>query len=128
MMLTRSQFMPLRNQQKGGSLVSILAFLVLMVFALNFLVRIFSMHWDDRILVSILDDLPEVLDRDTSVKEVRKLIDSRLDINRLRAIPTNELVITKHNDQIKLIWQYERRDHVMSNVDIVLSFNHEYSY
>jgi hypothetical protein len=120
--------MPLRNQQKGGSLVSILAFLVLMVFALNFLVRIFSMHWDDRILVSILDDLPEVLDRDTSVKEVRKLIDSRLDINRLRAIPTNELVITKHNDQIKLIWQYERRDHVMSNVDIVLSFNHEYSY
>ncbi len=116
------------KQQSGVSLISILAFLVLLIFALNFLVRIFSMHWDDRILVSILDDLPEAMDANTSVKEVRNLIDKRLDINRLRAIPTNELVITKQKGQIKLIWQYERRDHVMSNVDIALSFNHEYSY
>lgn len=120
--------MTTRSKQSGVSFISILAFLVLVVFSLNFLVRIFSLHWDDRILVSILDDLPEVINRDTTVKEVQKLIANRLDINRLRSIPTTELVITKHNDQIKLIWQYERRDHVMSNVDIVLSFNHEYSY
>lgn len=117
-----------RSKQSGGSFISILAFLVLVVFALNFLVRIFSLHWDDRVLVSILDDLPEVIERDTTVKEVQKLIANRLDMNRLRAISTDELVITKHNDQIKVIWQYERRDHVMSNVDIILSFNHEYSY
>ena len=117
-----------RSKQSGVSFISILAFLVLVVFALNFLVRIFSLHWDDRVLVSILDDLPEVIERDTTVKEVQKLIANRLDMNRLRAISTDELVITKHNDQIKVIWQYERRDHVMSNVDIILSFNHEYSY
>lgn len=116
------------KQQSGVSLISILAFMVLLIFALNFLVRIFSMHWDDRVLVSILDDLPEVIDANTSAKEVRNLINKRLDINRLRAIPTNELVITKQKGRIKLIWQYERRDHVMSNVDIALSFNHEYSY
>jgi len=116
------------SKQTGVSFISILAFLILVVFTLNFVVRIFSLHWDDRMLVSILDDLPEVIDSDTSVKEVRKLIDNRLDMNRLRGIPTTELVITKHKDQINLIWQYERRDHVMSNVDIILSFNHEYSY
>ena len=117
-----------RSKQSGVSFISILAFLVLVVFALNFLVRIFSLHWDDRVLVSILDDLPEVIERDTTVKEVQKLIANRLDMNRLRAISTDELVITKHNDQSKVIGQYERRDHVMSNVDIILSFNHEYSY
>ena len=118
----------LKSKQAGASFISILAFLVLLVFSLNFVVRIFGMHWDDRLLVSILDDLPEVINRDTSVKEVRKLLNSRLDINRMRMIPTNELVITKHKGQIKLIWQYERREHVMSNVDIALTFNHEYDF
>ena len=118
----------LKSKQAGASFISILAFLVLLVFSLNFVVRIFGMHWDDRLLVSILDDLPEVINRDTSVKEVRKLLNSRLDINRMRMIPMNELVITKHKGQIKLIWQYERREHVMSNVDIALTFNHEYDF
>ncbi len=114
-------------RQKGVSLISILAFLVLLGFSLNFVVRIFGMHWDDRLLVSILDDLPEVINRDSTENDVRKLLRNRLDINRLR-IPINDLVITKQKGEIKLIWPYERRDHVMSNVDIVLTFNHEYSY
>ncbi len=118
----------LKTKQGGASFISILAFLVLLGFSLNFLVRIFGMHWDDRLLVSILDGLPEVITRDTSEKEVRKLINNRLDMNRLRSIPTNELVITKHKGEIKMIWQYERREHVMSNVDIALTFNHEYSF
>ena len=118
----------LKSKQTGVSFISIFAFLVLLVFTLNFVVRIFGMHWDDRILVSILDDLPEVIDRDTTVKDVRKLISNRLDINSMRTIPMNELAITKHKGEIKLIWQYERREHVMSNVDIALTFNHEYSY
>ena len=85
----------IRSKQAGASFLSILAFLVLLGFSLNFIVRIFGMHWDDRILVSVLDDLPQVIDRDTSEKDVRKLLDSRLDINRLRMISTRDLVIKK---------------------------------
>jgi|TARA_B110000211_G_C13833302_1_gene444525 hypothetical protein len=118
----------LQSKQTGASLISIFAFLVLLIFSLNFVVRIFSLHWDDRVLVSILDDLPQVINSESSPKEVRKLLDNRLDINRLRSISTNELVITKHKGQLKLVWNYERREHVMSNVDIALTFNHEYSY
>lgn len=118
----------IRSKQAGASFLSILAFLVLLGFSLNFIVRIFGMHWDDRILVSVLDDLPQVIDRDSSEKDVRKLLNSRLDINRLRMISTRDLVIKKHKGEITLIWQYERREHVMSNVDIALTFSHEYSY
>ena len=117
-----------KSKQAGASFVSILAFLVLLGFSLNFIVRIFGMHWDDYMLVTILDDLPEIIDRDTSVKDVRKLLNKRLGTNYMGMIPTNELVITKRKGEIKLIWQYERREHVMSNVDIALTFNHEYSY
>lgn len=123
--MTKQRF---QSKQSGASFISILAFLALLIFSLNFIVRIFSLHWDDKILVSILDDLPEVINRDSSVKDVRKLIDNRLDINRLRSLPTTQLVITKNKGKINLIWQYERREHVMSNVDIALTFNHEYSY
>jgi hypothetical protein len=117
-----------QSKQVGASLIAILTFLALLVFSLNFIVRIFSLHWDDKLLVSILDDLPQAITRDTSVKQVRKLIDNRLDVNSLRSFPTTQLVITKKKGQINLIWQYERREHVMSNVDITLTFNHEYNY
>lgn len=117
-----------QSKQVGASLIALLTFLALLVFSLNFIVRIFSLHWDDKILVSILDDLPQVITRDTSVKELRRLIDNRLDINSLRSLPTTQLEITKKKGQIHLVWQYERREHVMSNVDIALTFNHEYSY
>jgi hypothetical protein len=116
-----------RAKQEGLSLISTLAFLVLLIFSLHFFVRIFGMHWDDRMLVTILDDLPEMINRDTSAKDIRKLLGEQLQVNRL-PIPTNELLITKRKGEIKLIWLYERRDHVMSNVDIALTFNHEYSY
>ena len=116
-----------RAKQEGLSLISTLAFLVLLIFSLHFFVRIFGMHWDDRMLVTILDDLPEMINRDTSAKDIRKLLGEQLQVNRL-PIPTNELLITKREGEIKLIWLYERRDHVMSNVDIALTFNHEYSY
>jgi hypothetical protein len=118
----------IKRKQAGASFISMLAFLLLLGFSLNFIVRIFGMHWDDRILVSVLEDLPQVIDRDTSEKDVRKLLDSRLDINRLRMISTKELIIKKNRGVITLIWQYERREHVMSNVDIALTFSHEYNY
>ncbi len=115
-----------KSKQSGASFIAILAFLVLLVFSLNFVVRIVSLHWDDKIVTTILDDLPQSINRDSNVKDVRKTINSGLDINRLRVIPMNELMITKHKGQIKLVWQYERREHVMSNVDIILTFKHEY--
>ena len=115
-------------KQSGVSFITVLVLLGLLAFSLNFIVRIAGMHWDDRILVSILDDLPEVLDKDSNVKDVQKLIGNRLDINRMRGISLEGLVITKHKGQIKLVWPYERRENVMSNIDIVLTFNHEYSY
>ena len=115
-------------KQSGVSFITVLALLGLLAFSLNFIVRIAGMHWDDRILESILDDLPEVLNKDSSVKDVQKLINNRLNMNRLRGIPTTELVITKQKGQLKLVWLYERRENVMSNIDIVLTFNHEYSY
>jgi hypothetical protein len=117
-----------KSKQVGASFTAILAFLVLLVFSLNFVVPIVSLHWDDKILVTILDDLPEAINRETSAKEVRKLLNKRLGTNHMSRISTDQLVITKHKGEIKLIWQYERREHVMSNVDIVLTFNHEYSY
>ncbi len=116
-----------KTKQAGASFISILAFLILLIFSLNFLVRIFALHWDDRLLTSILDDLPQAINQDTKERDVKSLIQKRLDINRLR-IPLNQLVVTKKKGQIQLIWQYERREHVMSNVDIALTFNHEYSY
>lgn len=117
----------IKTNQSGVSIISILAFLALLVFSLNFIVRIFAFHWDDRLLVSILDDLPKAITSDTKARDIERLLQKRLEINRLK-IPTNELVVTKKKGKISLLWQYERREHVMSNVDVLLTFNHEYSY
>lgn len=116
------------TKQKGASFTSLLLIVVLLVFSLNFVVRIASMQWDDRVLVSILDDLPEGFTGTPTEAQVLKLIRNRLDMNRLRGISIDQLVIKKQKNKVDLVWEYERRDNVMWNVDILLTFKHEYSY
>ena len=116
------------TKQKGASFTSLLLIAVLLVFSLNFVVRIASMHWDDRILVSILEDLPEGFTGAPTEAQVRKLIRNRLDMNRLRGISIDQLVIKKQKSKVDLVWEYERRDNVMWNIEILLTFKHEYSY
>lgn len=115
-------------KQKGASFTSLLLIVVLLVFSLNFIVRIASMQWDDRILVSILEDLPEGFTGTPTEAQVLKLIRNRLDMNRLRGISVDQLVIKKQKNKVDLVWEYERRDNVMWNVEILLTFKHEYSY
>lgn len=117
-----------KAKQTGGSLLTVLIFLIILGFSLNFVVRIASIHWDDRILVSILEDLPEGFTGEPNEKMVLKLLRNRLDMNRLRGISLDQLVINKQKGKVNLTWEYERRDHVIWNVDILLTFNHEYSY
>lgn len=117
-----------RTKQTGASMIAIIIFLIVLIFSLNFLGRILSLHYDDFILTKSLDDLSVELNADSTERDVLRLIDDRLHMNRLRDIPKDALSIKRIKGNLELVWSYERRDHVMWNVDIVTTFNHEYSY
>lgn len=116
------------RKQGGFSVVVLLLVLALSVFSANMLVRIAAMKWDNYMLTTILEDLGKDITAETREKDVQKLIDSRLDINGLRFISQKDLRIVKKKGKITLFWPYERRENTMSNIDLVMTFNHEYNY
>ena len=116
------------GRQKGVSVIVVLMVLALTIFSANFIVRIAAMKWDNYVVTTVLADLGSDIAPNMREKDIRKLVDGRLDINNLNFISKKDLRIVKKKGQISLFWPYERREHVMMNVDIVLNFNHEYSY
>jgi len=116
------------RKQGGFSVVLLLVVLALAVFSANMLVRIAAMKWDNYMLTTILEDLGKDIKSDMREKDIKKLIDGRLDINDLRFISQKDLRIVKKQGQFTLFWPYERRENTMSNIDLVMTFNHEYNY
>jgi len=116
------------SKQGGFSVVLLLVVLALAVFSANIVVRMAAIKWDDYILTTILEDLAGDIKPDMREKDVLKLLDGRLEINRLNVIPKKDLRVVKKKGQLTLFWPYERRENAVSNMDIVLTFNHEYSY
>ena len=117
-----------RTKQTGASMIAIIIFLIAIIFSLNFLGRILSLHYDDYMLATSLEDLSSELNDNSNERDVVRLINERLDMNRLRMISKDKLSIKPRKGKLELVWTYERREHVMWNVDIVATFNHEYSY
>ena len=115
------------KKQQGLSLISVLIIVLLLTFSGLFLFKIASLQWDDYLVAQILNDLSEDIKPESTVLEVESLLNRQLNINGLN-LPLAELVIKKHRGRVAIDWRYERRRHVIWNVDIALTFNHEYSY
>lgn len=118
----------MKKFQKGASVVQLLIIVVLLGFSLNFGLRIAGMQWDDYLLNKILVRMTDVVDERTSEKEFRELLFNRLQINDLTGIPQDALKIDKRKGVFTLSWDYERRQHVFANVDILMTFNHKKTY
>ena len=116
------------SNQRGMSSIMIAIVLALTLFTASFLSSILAMKWDDYVLETILSGFKEDIKPDARVKDIRRMLENRLDINDLMFIPKSELNIIKQKGEVSLYWPYERREHVMGNIDIVLSFKHEYKY
>lgn len=62
-----------------------------------------------------------------SENEIRDDFAKRMSINNIKVISAKDLIIEKDGGKVKVLVDYEVRENLFSNVDVVMAFNREFT-
>ncbi len=84
---------------------------------------------NQRTLVSIVESLNGQSIHQMEVRKVRETLKKRFKINGLYDLePRDVIEIDRKKDATNMLLNYEVREHMFANVDVVLVFNDEFSF
>jgi len=118
-----------RQRQRGVSIIGWLAILLLIGSAAMLVVRLAPHYIDFETIVSIVNALPanEVHTMDKAT--IRESLLKRFLINNIRDLNVNKVVdIDRRRETTVLTVHYERREHLVYNVDLVLTFYRQFEF
>ena len=118
-----------RSYQRGAGMVSWLAVAVALATVLTLGLRLGPHYLDFRTIQAVMDGLPTEDVHSMDNRSLRELLRRRFRINNIRNLDMREVVSferTKKATDITV--KYEVREHLIMNVDAVLSFDESYNY
>lgn len=115
------------KKQQGASLTGIMFNLVLGVVLLLFALRVIPLYMDDYYLKDIVAGLPEKVGEKPRLRDVKDTIDKQLSINNMK-IPKELLEVKRFGNTITVVWPYQRKVSFVSNIELLLSFQHEIAF
>ncbi len=117
------------SHQRGASMVGWLVGAVALVSIITLLLRLGPHYLDFRTLQAVMDGLPADQVHEMDFRSVRELLQKRFLINNIRSKKVRDIVSferTKKDTQVNI--SYEVREHIVFNIDAVLTFSESYSY
>lgn len=112
------------HRQRGMTPIGwILVFLLIAFFTLIAL-KLVPIYIDSFTIGSVISDLrkePGISAK--SPREILSMIEKRLDINMVKGISADDILVEKVGDTMTISAEYEVRENILGNVDIVVSFN-----
>ena len=115
------------GKARGASAMGVLLVLVGLVAGITLVLKLGPHYIDWRTMQSVFDNLTGV--HEMSPADIRETLAKRFQINGLRDFDLRKVVeIDAKKDNTTLSVTYERREHIVGNVDVVLSFSESYQY
>jgi hypothetical protein len=112
------------HYQRGVSLFGMIATLLLIGIFLTVGLKLAPVYLDHRVLIGAARNLMESgRAHDLNQTQIRQEIGNTLRINNIRDFDTNAIAATRANNRTAIQITYEKRVHLFSNVDAVLSFD-----
>ncbi len=119
----------MRRQQTGLSILAWLVVLIVVGSIALLTVRLAPHYIDYRTLVSIIDGLPASSVHTMSKGEIRDTMLKRMKINNIRDLDVRDILeIDRKRDGTALILHYERREPLVYNVDLVVTFDRRFEF
>lgn len=116
-----------KNKQLGASPLATLFLLVMVALALMLAIKIIPAYMDDNSVNSVItsmgadDKLMTYTD-----EQIRSKIQSRLTINNIRDFKNEYIKITRDNGVLVIDADYEKRENIFKNIDVIVSFKNHY--
>ena len=113
----------------GMTIVSVVLWLVVIVSVITLSLRLGPHYIDWRTMQSVFAGLERQGVQEMSKNQIREAIAKGFRINGLRDFDQRSLVtIEVEKEHTDLLVSYERREHIVMNVDIVLTFSETFRY
>lgn len=125
------------NTRRGGSLfmqaglsfVGILLVVVVVASVVTVVLKLGPHYIDFYAVKSVIGDLPAQKVHEMSRSEINESLQKRFKVNNLRDFKVTDIMkIERGRDDTVLNVKYEQREHLVSNVDVVLRFEEQFKY
>ena len=112
------------HHQRGMTAIGWLLVLGLIAFFTLVTLRLVPMYLEYAKVVSTLESLPsEPGITGLSKGEIVSIITKRFDVNDVENVDPRKVLISKDRGVLKIGFSYERREHLISNIDVVGKFD-----
>lgn len=117
------------RRPRGMSLIGILAILVLVVTVVTLVLKCVPHYIDFYTMDSIVAGLPASEVRSATRTSLSDTLKKRFKINNLRDFEIRDIITLDRSREVTALEvNYERREHLFYNVDVVLTFHKRYEY
>jgi len=114
------------HHQKGMTAIGWLLVLGLIAFFTLITLRLVPAYMEFAKVTSVLESLQNEPGITRKTKgEILALIGKRFDVNDVYQVDAKQVKVTKEKGVLKMSIDYERREHLVGNVDVVTTFNKE---
>jgi hypothetical protein len=115
--------------QAGMSFIGILLVVAIVISVVTLVLKLGPHYIDFYAVKSVIEDLPAQKVHEMSRREIQESLQKRFKVNNLRDFKVVDILkIERGRDQTVLQVNYEQREHLVSNVYIVLSFQEQFTY
>lgn len=113
-----------RHHQKGMTAIGWLLMLGLIAFFTLITLRLVPLYLEFAKVTSVLESLQDEpgITRQTR-GEIIKLVTKRFDMNDINYVDPGLVEVSKNKGVLKVGISYERREHLLGNIDVVASFD-----
>lgn len=116
-------------RQRGLSSVGWMATLVVLVSVITLALKLGPHYIDFYTLKSVVEGLPAGEVHRMSRGDINETLTKRFKVNNLRDFRIRDIIgVERVRDVTALTVDYERREHLLLNLDVVLTFNKRYEY
>jgi len=117
------------SRQHGITMLGAVAILVVVASFVTLALRLGPHYLDFHTMKTLVEELPETRVHTMERGDIRQSLQKRFRINNIRAYKVSDVIeIDRAKGETRLIIHYEAREHLVSNVDVVMNFEKTYSF
>lgn len=117
------------TNQRGLTAIGWLLGMLALVTVITLALRLGPHYINYQTILTVMDSLPADQIRGMDNREVRDMLQKRLKINNVRDLPVRDILeFDRSKESTQLNIEYEVREHMFFNVDIVLTFSESRRY
>jgi len=115
------------DRQRGASTLGTLTVVIFGALLVMFAIKLFPIYLDDMAMTSVLENLQETDEtKSMTPRQIKETIEKRFNVNNVENLKAKDLKFEEDGNTLTVIAEYEVRSDLFRNIDIVVSFNHQY--